>query len=104
MRIHGVYGEVDFGEDDDVVFEYHGHEISVSGVVEYDIEPAQHGGRTDPSWEAYAYPVDFKVTQLYLDGKWPVNQGDRFFDRIYALIKDEMEGYEFEKEMEAING
>jgi hypothetical protein len=28
--------------------------ITIEVDVEYNIEPAQHGGRTDPSWEAYA--------------------------------------------------
>jgi hypothetical protein len=52
--------------------------------VEYEIEPAQRGGMTDPSWDAYVseYAVSYKGKDL------PSN---KFNDLIYDLIGAELE-------------
>ena len=82
--------------------DYNGHEIFLYGNVSMAVEPAQHGGRTDPSWESYCCPVEAEITDLILDGVFEMEKGDRFFDRIINIpkVKDTFENCEFERECE----
>ena len=40
-------------EEDFDIFEFKGKEFSITLNVEFHREPAQYGGKTDPSWEAF---------------------------------------------------
>lgn len=54
--------------------------------VEYDIEPAQRGGMTDPSWDAYIDDVSVTCKGKDLPSG---NIGDLIYDLIVAVLEKE---------------
>ena len=61
-----------------------GDEEDVEVTIHYDIEPAQHGGWSDPSWDAYA--SDYEVRR---DGK-VIETSEEDDKRIMKAIDEDM--------------
>jgi hypothetical protein len=61
-----------------------GEDVDVT--ISYTIEPAQRGGRTDPSWDAYA--DEYEVT---VDGK--VVEVPELEETIFKLCEKDMNSY-----------
>ena len=57
--------------------------------VEYDIEPAQRGGMTDPSWDAYIDDVCVTCNGKDLPTG---NVSDLIYDLIVAVMEEEFKG------------
>ena len=91
-----------FIEEREFEIEHLGRVFTGQCEVEWGVEPAQDGGRTDPSWDAYAYVENINIITLEWyglnDGHYfEVTKCDRNWLRINKLLVEIEMKLEFEE-------
>jgi len=91
-----------FKEERSFEIDYMGRMFEGACEVTWGWEPAQNGGRTDPSWDAYAYVEDIKILKMGWHGLndghyFDVSIGDRNWLRLNKLLADLEGKIEFEE-------
>lgn len=80
--------------------DYGDHSFEVEVDIDVSVEPAQRGGMTDPSWDAYAIVEGWKVTSamIYSEQKNEmVNSHNYLFDwpgKYFEVLDNLIEEYE----------
>jgi hypothetical protein len=82
------YEEPITDEDDNVID--HKEPVIRKYTLEWAIEPAQNGGRTDPSWEAYAYMEGVTDSEgNEVNDKDVLAQAEREMERAFEGMKED---------------